>query len=303
MSNDPQQASLLEVFFEVMQSERGLSLATIESYKNDLADLALFLNKKNTSLLKASNQDLSDYLADIAKKKHAKSTQSRRLSSLRQLYKYLLLEKKRDDNPALLLEHPKKSRALPKSLSFDEINLLLETSAEMTGDDGIRLHCLLCLLYATGLRVSELVSLPFQITNADDYFIIKGKGNKERVIPLSPIALNALGIYKQQILAQPQHQKRPPQYLFPSRAAQGYLTRQRVGQLLKLLAVQANIDVHKLSPHILRHAFASHLLHNGANLRVLQILLGHSDISTTQIYTHVAQDKLEKIVKNAHPLA
>ena len=301
---DGQQTILLEQFFDMMLAERGAGKATISAYKTDLHDLAFFLKQYHQkSLINAHYHDLQDYLANIVKRNMTVTTQARRLSSLKQFYRFLFLEKLRDDNPSKLLSHPKTTRNIPKSLSIDDVNQLLETSANMTGIDGIRLHCLLCLLYATGMRVSELVSLPYHIVNAEDYFIIKGKGGKERIIPLSPIAQAAIKKYHDNFLKKTYHGQDKPKYFFPSDSAQGYLTRQRVGQLLKSLAIQANIDARKLSPHILRHAFASHLLHNGANLRILQTLLGHSDISTTQIYTHVRQEKLNQIVKNTHPLA
>jgi integrase/recombinase XerD len=222
---------------------------------------------------------------------------------MRQFYRFLLLDGVRPDDPTAELDTPKLGRPLPKTLSETEITLLIDAAREWPGDEGIRLHCILELLYATGLRVSELVTLPFAAARRDPRFLlISGKGGKERVVPLSEPSRAALARYlecRDRFLPD----SRPSRWLFPSRGQAGHLTRQRAGQLLKELAVKASLDPSRVSPHVLRHAFASHLLDHGADLRSVQQMLGHADIATTQIYTHVQSDRLRKLVESAHPLA
>jgi integrase/recombinase XerD len=222
---------------------------------------------------------------------------------MRQFYKFLVLEGVREDDPTVELDTPRLGRPLPKILSETEIRSLVEAAHSWPGDEGIRLHCILELLYATGLSISELVTLPLVAVARDPRFLlIAGKGGKERVVPLSEPGRLALARYlecRERFLPE----GRPSRWLFPSRGRVAHLTRQRVGQLLKELAVKAGLDPEKLSPHVLRHAFASHLLDHGADLRSVQQMLGHADIATTQIYTHVQTDRLRKLVESAHPLA
>jgi integrase/recombinase XerD len=222
---------------------------------------------------------------------------------MRQFYKFLLLEGMRQDDPTAELDTPRLGRPLPKILSETEIKSLIDAAQNWPGEEGVRLSCVLELLYATGLRVSELVTLPLAAARRDPRFlIISGKGGKERVVPLSEPARAALGRYlecREDFLPDSQQSR----WLFPSRGRAGHLTRQRTGQLLKELAVKASLDPDRLSPHVLRHAFASHLLDHGADLRSVQQMLGHADIATTQIYTHVETERLRKLVETAHPLA
>ncbi len=295
-------AHYLEGFLEMLLTERGAATNTLAGYRRDLADFADFIARRGVSLKTASAADIQAYLKfsdDIGLKS---STQARRLSAIRQLFSYLLGEDIRRDDPALNIDSPRAGRRLPKYLSEEEVDRLL-TAADGDTPEKIRLFSLLHLLYATGLRVSELVSLPFPaLRDQDRFLIVRGKGNKERLVPVNQACKQALAAYlevRENFCPDGRHSK----WLFPSRGGQGFLTRQRLGQLLKDLAIEANIDPAKISPHVLRHAFASHLLANGADLRSLQKMLGHADISTTQIYTHVLQKRLMDIVSTHHPLA
>jgi integrase/recombinase XerD len=246
-------------------------------------------------------------MAELSKQHLAASSLARKLSSLKQFFHFLYSEKERDDDPTLSVSSPKQVKALPKCLSLEEVDQLLTCASNDNSAEGARLYALLELLYATGLRVSELVALPLQTIlsskgELNRALLVKGKGNKERLIPLNMHALEAVKTYlkhRQEFLGR----RKDSAYLFPSSSKEQHLTRQRFGQLLKALALKANLDPTKLSPHVLRHSFASHLLAGGADLRVIQELLGHSDISTTQIYTHVQNDKLAELVNNHHPLS
>jgi integrase/recombinase XerD len=292
----------------MLAAERGAARLTLTAYRNDLTDLAGFLAARGTALEDADAAAVHDYLAAATTRRLAPRTLARHLSAMRQFYRFLVSDGARTDDPTAGLDTPRLGRPLPKILSEAEVERLIEAAAAWPDDEGIRLRCLLELLYATGLRVSELIGLPLAAAQRDpQFFLVRGKGGKERVVPLSGPAKEALAAYLE---CRPRFlpQGRPPdartaRWLFPSRGAEGHLTRQRCGQLLKELALAAGLDPQKLSPHVLRHAFASHLLDHGADLRSVQQMLGHADIATTQIYTHVQSARLRRLVETAHPLA
>lgn len=302
----------IESFMEMMSAERGAAINTLTSYENDLIDLLGFLAGNGTSLTNATTADLSDYLTQMAYDGFAPASQARRLSTIRQFYLFLFSEGVRADNPTGTLDSPKKAQSLPKIISVSEVSKLLdlaEAEAQTVGPQqfsAIRMHVMIELLYATGMRVSELVSLPSTVLIHDDRFlVIKGKGNKERMVLLSKSAIKALEVYRN-ARANFYRQKGVEDYspwLFPSNGKDGHLSRQVFARDLKDLAIRAGISANAISPHVLRHAFASHLLQNGADLRAVQELLGHSDISTTQIYTHVLEERLQELVQTHHPLA
>ena len=293
----------LEAFLEMMAAERGAAPLTLAAYHNDLSNLAGFLAPGGIALEAADRERLHAYLASPATARLMPRTLARRISAMRQFYKFLLLEGVRQDDPTAELDTPRLGRPLPKILSETEIKSLIDAAQNWPREEGIRLGCVLELLYATGLRVSELVTLPLTAARRDPRFlVISGKGGKERVVPLSEPGRCALRRYlecRENFLPD----SRPSRWLFPSRGRAGHLTRQRTGQLLKELAAKAGLDPDRLSPHVLRHAFASHLLDHGADLRSVQQMLGHADIATTQIYTHVETERLRKLVVSAHPLA
>jgi integrase/recombinase XerD len=251
---------------------------------------------------------LHEYLALMTVRALAPRTLARRLSAMRQFFRFLVSDGARVDDPTAGLDTPRLGRPLPKILGEAEVERLIAAAASRPGDEGVRLRCLLELLYATGLRVSELIGLPLAAAQRDPRFLlVRGKGGKERVVPLSAPAREALRLYlecRDRFLPRgtPPHPKMA-RWLFPSRGAEGHLSRQRCGQLLKELALAAGLDPRLLSPHVLRHAFASHLLDHGADLRSVQQMLGHADIATTQIYTHVQSERLRHLVESAHPLA
>ena len=291
----------LEAFLEMLAAERGAAPLTLAAYRNDLSDLSGFLGARGIPLEGADEAVLHAYLA--AATALAPRTLARRISAMRQFYKFTVIDGIRRDDPTAGLDTPALGRPLPKTLSETEVAGLIAAARNWTGEEGIRLVCLIELLYATGMRISELVTLPFAAAQRDPRFlVISGKGGRERVVPLSEPSRLALAVYlgcRDRFL----DGSRPSRWLFPSRGRGGYLTRQRSGQLLKELAVKAGLDPDRLSPHVLRHAFASHLLDHGADLRSVQQMLGHADIATTQIYTHVLSDRLRKLVETAHPLA
>ncbi|MEO4043023.1 site-specific tyrosine recombinase XerD [Hoeflea sp. CAU 1731] len=305
----------LETFLEMMSAERGSSKNTLASYRNDLADLHGFLASRKRGLTGAATEDLRAYLADIASRGLAASSQARRLSSMRQFYRFLYSEGLRGDDPTGNLDAPRQMRSLPKTISSKEVSQLLDRAqleCEVPGLDAqtrlgrLRLRLLLELLYATGMRVSELVTLPLSAALQEEkrFLIVRGKGDKERLVPLSETARQAMTAYLDTMTQN--GRETPPHrqaFLFPSRSADGHLPRQVFARDLKALAVRCGMRSSQLSPHVVRHAFASHLLENGADLRVVQELLGHSDISTTQIYTHVLEERLQRLVRNHHPLA
>lgn len=305
----------LEAFLEMMSAERGSAGNTLTSYQSDLEDALAFLRGGGSSLLTATSDDLRRYLSDVSARGFAASSQARRLSALRQFYRFLYTEGLRSEDPTGVLDSPKKPVTLPKSMSVDHVTALLDgakrEAGEATADPTehllrLRRLALLEMLYATGMRVSELVGLPATVATQDDdrFLIIRGKGNKERLVPLSATARTALADYvacRQRM--EETEGKAISAFLFPSRSASGHLPRQVFARELKELALRCGLDAKFLSPHILRHAFASHLLQNGADLRVVQELLGHADISTTQIYTHILEERLQKLVTEHHPLA
>ncbi|MGB3503649.1 MAG: site-specific tyrosine recombinase XerD [Mesorhizobium sp.] len=295
-------AALVETFLEMMSAERGASENTLAAYRRDLEDAQANVDG---GLYSASSADIRAYIDQIAARGFAGSSQARKLSALRQFYKFLYTEGHRPDDPSGPVDSPRKQRGLPKILSVAETGRLLDqaASAAAKGErDAIRMQALIEVLYATGLRVSELVSLPVDVAKRDErFFIIRGKGNKERMVPLSPKARAAMRQWLKTRATEPQWKDSP--WLFPSSSEAGYLPRQVFGRDLKGLAAAAQISSAKVSPHVIRHAFASHLLQNGADLRAVQELLGHSDISTTQIYTHVLEERLVSLVRDHHPLA
>lgn len=299
-----------DAFLEMLIATRGASLSTRESYGRDLSDFFAFLVKRRWQMESLSHPEINDYLADLTLRGMAATTLARRRSSLTQWFKFLVSERIIRENPVLLVRAPKRGRKLPKLLSREEVTALITTANANGSADGVRLQALMELIYASGMRVSELVSLtlhhlqrvPKKPNQLQPYFIIRGKGGKERLVPLHKGAIAALIRYlalRDQFL--PSHRDSP--YLFPSHGKSGHLTRQRFGQMLRALCLAANIDPARCSPHTLRHSFATHLLEGGADLRVIQELLGHADIATTQIYTHVASDRLTELVSNHHPLA
>jgi integrase/recombinase XerD len=297
----------LEAFLEMLAAERNAAINTRTAYKRDLTDFAAFLERRGTSLAVADSAAVRAYLAGLDGAGMAPRTAARRLSALRQFYRFLVAEGWRADDPTVAIDSPKLGRALPKVLTEGEVERLMEAAARLPGAEGARLVAIAELLYATGLRVSELVSLPLaSVTRDQRVILVRGKGGKERLVPLSEPALDALEAYldrRREFLQGPPERSAPSPWLFPSRGRSGHLTRVRVAQLLKELAVMAGVDPRRVSPHVLRHAFASHLLGRGADLRSLQKLLGHADISTTQIYTHVAGERRQALVRDHHPLS
>lgn len=301
---------LIELFLDMLAAERGASRNTLDAYRRDVADYAEFLAAQKRSIAAASTDDVRNYLAALAKRGMAANSSARKLSAIRQLHRFLYAEGKRGEDPAAVLEGPQRGRALPKVLSVEEVTRLFEAAhhaaqaKKMTPAERLRasrLVCLLEVLYASGLRVSELIGLPASAAHAEgDTITVRGKGNKERLVPLGAAARKAMREYLKLFS---ESKLGGTRWLFPSFGASGHVTRQHVARELKALASAAGIDHRKMSPHVLRHAFASHLLANGADLRVVQALLGHADVSTTQIYTHVLDERLKNMVRDLHPLA
>jgi integrase/recombinase XerD len=293
----------IEAFLEMLAVERGAAPNTLSAYARDLRHVGDFLRRRGRTLVSAQATDLGDYLGWLDKAGFTSRTAARRLSCLRQFYRYLFAESRRSDDPTTRLESPRHGRPLPKVLTESEVGALIDAAHAMPGPKGKRLTALIELLYATGLRVSELVALPEAAVARDAAVMsVAGKGGKERLVPLSEPARNAIATYRA-VRERFLPKGRDSRWLFPSRSAGGHLTRQQVGLLLKELAVSAGLDPTRLSPHVLRHAFASHLLEGGADLRAVQSMLGHADISTTQIYTHVTTRHLKRLVESHHPLA
>jgi len=296
--------ALLDRFLEMLMAERNAAPNTREAYERDLKDLARFLASRGSRPGDADTGLLRDYLAALAGAGMAPRSQARRLSALRQFYKFLAAEGLRADDPTATLDAPRLGRSLPKLLDETEVGrLIAAANALPAGAERCRLVLLLELLYGAGLRVSELVGLPLSaVLRQARVLVLRGKGGKERMVPLGEPVRAALADY----LAERDFfltKAKPSAWLFASRAAKGHLTRQRLTQLLKSLAPLAGIDPSRLSPHVLRHAFATHLLDHGADLRSVQKMLGHADITTTQIYTHVAGERLARLVEAHHPLA
>lgn len=303
----------IEIFLEMLSAERGAAANTISAYRRDLEDFRNFLRRRARLIAAATPPDISAYVAEASATGLKATSLARRLSAVRQLYKFLVAEGQVTADPTLGQAGPRKERALPKTLNVAEVDRLIETAAQRAGKAkglerlrAVRLHCLIEMLYATGMRVSELVSLPRDVLAGDARVLtIKGKGGRERLVPLNSKARAALEHYLQ--LGRESNDAVAAtvatKWLFPSKSTQGHLTRQRFGQDLKDLAAEAGLDPDRISPHVLRHAFASHLLDRGADLRSVQQLLGHADISTTEIYTHVLEERLKKLVHEHHPLA
>ena len=297
-------------FLEAMAAERGAARNTLLSYGRDLEDYCTWLAGRGLAPDTAQRADVEDYLVFCDAQGLAKSTRARRLSSIKQLYRFAFEEGYRGDNPAVQISGPGRDKRLPKTLSVDEVDRLLE-AAETHGrrdEDRLRTTCLMQLLYATGMRVSELVGLPVAAAKGDPRMIlIRGKGGKERMVPLSPPARAALAAWlpvreAAEDARRAQGAAASP-HLFPSRGASGHLTRHAFYQIIKELAVAGGVSPSKVTPHTLRHAFATHLLERGADLRAIQTFLGHADVATTEIYTHVIEERLRALVLDHHPLA
>ena len=303
-------SALIALFLDMLAAERGAAAHTLSAYRRDLEDYSATLQRTRTSVAAASTADVRGYLARLDAQGLKAATAARRLSAIRHLHRFLYAEGLRRDDPAAVLTGPKRGRPLPKVLSIAEVDRLLQ-AAQRGADDpaapapqrlrATRLACLLEVVYATGLRVSELVALPVSAARRDARMLyVRGKGNKERLVPLNDAAKEAMAAYLALLAATAAN---PSKWLYPSFGASGHLTRQHFARELKQLAGLAGLAPGQVSPHVLRHAFASHLLHNGADLRVVQTLLGHADISTTQIYTHVLEERLKSLVRDLHPLA
>ncbi|WP_108659656.1 tyrosine recombinase [Acuticoccus kandeliae] len=290
-----------EAFLEMMAVEHDASPHTIEAYRRDLTCFDEVCRARGVVSEAAGEADLSAFLQSMSARGEAKTTQNRRLSAVRRFMRFLYADGRRGDDPGALVDGPKRPKSLPKILSMDEVRRLLtvaEEAAEAGGAAPARRSALLELLYAGGLRVSELVSLPESAVNDKrEAMIVRGKGDKERLVPLTEAARRAVARHRAA------RGPSPNRYLFPARSREGHLTRQAFARELKALAAAAGLPAAKVSPHVLRHAFATHLLVNGADLRVVQTLLGHQDISTTEIYTHVQSDHLVAVLNDCHPLA
>jgi integrase/recombinase XerD len=306
-NSDP---ALIELFLDMVAAERGGARNTLAAYARDLADFSAALGAAGHGIADASTEELRAYLGSLRQRGFAAASVARRLSAIRQLYRFLYAEGRRADDPAAVVEGPKRGRTLPKVLGIAEVDRLLAAArAGMEQAErpllervrAARLTCLIEVLYATGLRVSELVALPVSAAERGARMLnVRGKGGKERLVPLNEAAKTAMRDYLALLAEAQRHRK--SKWLFPSFGEAGHLTRQHFARELKALAAAAGLRHDQVSPHVLRHAFASHLLHNGADLRVVQTLLGHADISTTQIYTHVLAERLKSLVRDLHPL-
>jgi integrase/recombinase XerD len=316
MRTKPSDAKLIGLFLDMLAAEQGAGENTLDAYRRDLTDLSEFLGKTGLNFAGATTEDLRAYLADLDTRGFKSSSVARRLSALRHLFRFLLSERMRSDDPAAILSGPKRGRSLPKVLSISDVDRMLSHAKEATEAAGasptqrlrtMRLYCLLEVLYATGLRVSELVTLPRSAATRDARMIVvRGKGAKERLVPLNDASRQAMADYlsaMESVRTEKRKASLASKWLFPSFGESGHLTRQHFARDLKDLAVAAGLSARQVSPHVLRHAFASHLLHNGADLRIVQTLLGHTDISTTQIYTHVVEERLKAMVRDLHPLS
>ena len=307
---------LINLFLDMLAAEQGASHNTLDAYRRDLTDFSEFLARAGTGFAGVEIQALRDYLDDLDARGFKSSSAARRLSAMRHLFRFLLNERVRSDDPAAILSGPKRGRGLPKVLSIADVDRLLVRAKALADAPEAsalqrlrakRLYCLLEVLYATGLRVTELVTLPLSASRRDARMIVvRGNGNKERLVPLNEASRQAMADYLAAIEALKTEKKKNAagsKWLFPSFGESGHLTRQHFARDLKELAAASGLAPRLVSPHVLRHAFASHLLHNGADLRIVQTLLGHTDISTTQIYTHVVEERLKSLVRDLHPLA
>jgi integrase/recombinase XerD len=301
----------IEAFLEMMAAERGAAANTLEAYRRDLSDYHLAIARTGKTVFNVETDDIRTYLRNLKGRGFSAATSARRLSAIRQFHRFLYAEGKRADDPALILDGPRRSPRLPKILSVEEVEHLLATAHaavdQIEPGQTERLHaartaCLLELLYATGLRVSELLALPEAVARRNEPLIlVRGKGGRERLVPLSDPARRAIAVYRSLLEARGRDDADGP-WLFPAAGTSGHLSRQAFARDIKATAASAGIASARLSPHVLRHAFASHLLQNGADLRVVQELLGHADISTTQIYTHVLDQRMKAMVRDLHPL-
>jgi integrase/recombinase XerD len=316
MRAKPSDSKLINLFLDMLAAEQGAGDNTLQAYRRDLTDFSEFLTRSGQTFATADTQKLRDYLADLDIRGFKSSSVARRLSAMRHLFRFMLNERVRKDDPAAILSGPKRGRGLPKVLSISDVDRMLTKAKNLTLEAeasalkrlrAMRLYCLLEVLYATGLRVSELVSLPISASRRDARMIVvRGKGDKERLVPLNDASRQAMADYLAAIEAQKSGKAEgaiASKWLFPSFGESGHLTRQHFARDLKELAAAAGLAPRLVSPHVLRHAFASHLLHNGADLRIVQTLLGHTDISTTQIYTHVVEERLKSLVRDLQPLA
>ncbi|MCR9274627.1 MULTISPECIES: site-specific tyrosine recombinase XerD [Mameliella] len=303
-------ARWVPLFLEALAAERGAAANTLAAYDHDLAHVQDWLTDAGKDFASASEDDITAYLVHCDAQGLSKATRARRLSAVKQLYRFAFEEGMRQDNPALQIAGPGRDKRLPKTLSVDEVDRLLEAAQAhgRSAADRSRNACLMQVLYATGMRVSELVSLPLAAARGDPrMLLIRGKGGKERMVPLSPPARTSLADWLATREAQEDSAKargKPASsFLFPSRGKAGHLTRHAFYMLIKDFAVEAGVSPDKVTPHTLRHAFATHLLANGADLRAIQTLLGHADVATTEIYTHVLEERLRDLVLDHHPLA
>src|SRR5580700_4813373 len=316
MRAKPSDARLIELFLDMLAAEQGAGDNTLDAYRRDLTDFSEFLARSGQAFAGAETQGLRDYLADLDGRGFKSTSVARRLSAMRHLFRFLLNERIRSDDPAAILSGPKRGRGLPKVLSISDVDRLLTRAKALTEEveasplarlRAMRLYCLLEVLYATGLRVSELVALPLSASRSSaGMIVVRGKGNKERLVPLKEASRRVMTEYLaavEALKAAKQKNAALSKWLFPSFGESGHLTRQHFARDLKELAASAGLAPRLVSPHVLRHAFASQLLHNGADLRIVQTLLGHTDISTTQIYTHVVEERLKSLVRDLHPLA
>lgn len=311
----PQVSKWIDSFLEMLASEKGAAQNTISAYDRDLIDADLFLQSRNTNVESAKSADIKAYIDELTNKTQIKGdrknkttarTIARRISALRQFYKFIISEGVREDEPTSTVEAPKQKRTLPKILTEEEMNHVITVAGQKGNAASKRLVCLLEMIYSTGLRVSELVSLPVTAYQEDSQFmIVDGKGGRERMVPLTSAAQKALADYvavRKQFVGEGDDGTQA-QWLFPSKTSlKGHLTRQRFAQMLKDLSKAADMPMGKVSPHIIRHAFATHLLKNGADLRSVQKMLGHADIATTQIYTHMLDEEVNEKVQSKHPL-
>lgn len=289
---------MIALFLDMLSVERGASQHTIDAYRRDLERYQADLKSRGCDALTAQIDDVRAFLRAMSDEGLSASTVTRRLSAVRQYHRFLFLDGMRSDDPTIQIDSPRKAKSLPKHLEEEDVTALLDAAEKHQGSEGVRLRALLELLYATGLRTTELVSLPLSALDRErNFLIVRGKGGKERVVPVGGAARRALAAW----LAIRSPEASP--YCFPSRGRKGHLTRQRLDQLLRALAVEAGLDPSKVSAHVLRHAFATHLLAHGADLRAVQAMLGHSDIATTQIYTHLQSGQLTAVVAQHHPLA
>src|SRR3979490_761732 len=315
-SSKTSDAKLINLFLDMLAAEHGAGEKPWQAYRRDLTDFSEFLARSGQGFAAAETQALRDYLADLDGRGFKSSSVARRLSAMRHLFRFLLNERIRSDDPAAILSGPKRDRGLPKVLSISDVDRLLSRAKALSDVPeasplqrlrSLRLYCLLEVLYATGLRVSELVALPRSAARRDaGMIVVRGKGDKERLVPLNEASRQAMADYLAAMEAlKPDAKKNAaaPKWLFPSFGESGHLTRQHFARELKELTASAGLAPRLVPPHVLRHAFASHLLHNGAGLRIVQTLLGHTDISTTQIYTHVVEERLKSLVRDLHPLA